>query len=150
VFHLLAAEATVLASRSGDRGRRRRGTRGRLQAAFGAASTAPPSGSRSVPGGGARRAAGLLSALIASAVPAATAARVPILEALSPESAGRRERIHGAMIGGVPPLAALAVVSDLAGGALAPVGPSPCCSLVALSLPLLAPSLARLLTRMLG
>jgi putative ABC transport system permease protein len=93
--------------------------------------------------------AGVLSALVASAVPAATAARVPILEALSPESAGRRERIHGAAIGAVPPLAAVALVSDLAGGALAPVGAVALLLAVVLSLPLLAPSLARLLTRML-
>jgi putative ABC transport system permease protein len=94
--------------------------------------------------------AGVLAALAASAVPAVTAARVPILEALSPESAGRRERVHGSTIGAVPPLAALAAVSDVAGGDLAPVGAVALLLAVALSLPLLAPWLARLLARMVG
>jgi putative ABC transport system permease protein len=53
------------------------------------------------------------------------------------------------VIGAVPPLAAVALVSDLAGGALAPVGAVALLLAVVLSLPLLAPSLAHLLTRML-
>lgn len=152
VFHLLAAEATVLALSGAAAGIVVGvGLGAALQAAFGAASTAPAVGLQVSPLAVVLAVlAGILSALVASAVPAATAARVPILEALSPESAGRRERVHGAAIGAVPPLAALAVVSDLAGGALAPVGAVALLLAVVLSLPLLAPSLARLLTRMLG
>jgi putative ABC transport system permease protein len=152
VFHLLAAEATVLALSGAAAGIVGGvGLGAALQAGFGAASTAPAVGLQVSPLAVVLAAlAGALAALVASAVPAVTAARVPILEALSPESAGRRERVHGGAIGAVPPLAALAAVSDLAGGALAPVGAVALLLAVALSLPLLAPSLARLLGRMLG
>ena len=152
VFHLLAAESTVLALSGAAAGIVGGvGLGAALQAGFGAASTAPAVGLQVSPLAVVLAAlAGALAALVASAVPAVTAARVPILEALSPESAGKRERVHGGAIGAVPPLAALAAVSDLAGGALAPVGAVALLLAVALSLPLLAPSLARLLARMLG
>ena len=152
VFHLLAAEATVLALAGAAAGIVGGvGFGAALQAAFGAVSTAPAVGLQVSPLAVALAAlAGVLAALVASAVPAAMAARVPILEALSPESAGKRERVHGSAIGAVLPLAALAAVSDLAGGDLAPVGAVALLLAVALSLPLLAPSLARLLARLLG
>ena len=152
VFHLLAAESTVLALSGAAAGIVGGvGLGAALQAGFGAASTAPAVGLQVSPLAVVLAAlAGALAALVASAVPAVTAARVPILEALSPESAGKRERVHGGAIGAVPPLAALAAVSDLAGGALAPVGAVALLLAVALGLPLLAPSLARLLARMLG
>jgi ABC-type antimicrobial peptide transport system permease subunit len=152
VFRLLAAESTVLALSGAAAGIvGGMGLGAALQAGFGAASTAPAVGLQVSPLAVVLAAlAGALAALVASAVPAVTAARVPILEALSPESAGKRERVHVGAIGAIPPLAALAAVSDLAGGALAPVGAVALLLAVALSLPLLAPSLARLLARMLG
>jgi putative ABC transport system permease protein len=94
--------------------------------------------------------AGVLAAVVAAAVPALLASRVPILEELRPEDAGRRERIHAAALGAVLPLLALAALADLSGGGAATVGAVALLLAVALSLPLLAPALAGLLGRLLG
>ncbi len=94
--------------------------------------------------------AGILAAVAASAIPAAAASRVPILDAMRPETAGRRERVSGAALGAITPLLALAALADLAGGYAVAVGAVALLLAVALSLPLLAPTLAGLLGRLLG
>jgi putative ABC transport system permease protein len=152
VFRLLTAEAMVLAlagSLAGIAGGI--GLGAALQAAFGAGSTAPSVGLQVSPVAAVLAAlAGIVATVAASAIPAAAASRVPILDALSPEPAGRRERVHAGTIWAVPPLLALTVLADLSGGDDAPVGAIALLLAVALSLPLLVPTLAHLLGRLLG
>jgi putative ABC transport system permease protein len=152
VFRLLAAEAFVLAIAGALLGVAGGVALGAgLEAAFAAGST-PSSVALQVGPVAAvlAVAAGILAALAASAIPAAAASRVPILDALNPETAGRRERLQAAALGAVPPLIALALLADLAGGDAAPVGAVALLLAVALSLPLLAPFLAGLLGGLLG
>jgi putative ABC transport system permease protein len=152
VFRLLTAEALVLAlagSLAGIAGGV--GLGAAMEAAFRAASGPSPVGLQVSPVTALLAAlAGTLATVAASAVPAAAAARVPILDAMSPETAGRRERVHAAAVGAIPPLLALAVLADLSGAGAAPVGAVALLLAVVLSLPLLVPALARLLGRMLG
>jgi putative ABC transport system permease protein len=91
--------------------------------------------------------AGTVAATLAAALPAAAAARLPILEALSPEAAGRRERVRAAALGAVPPLLALTALADLGGPAAVAVGSLALLVAVGLCLPLIAPPLSRLLAR---
>jgi putative ABC transport system permease protein len=152
VFRLLAGEALALAVAGALAGVAAGILLGlALEAAFAAGSAGPPAAFQ-VNGWVALLAAlaGIVAAVTAAAIPAVAAARIPILDALSPETASRRERIHGASLGAVPPLVALALVADLAGGGAAAVGGIALLLAVALSLPLLAPLLADLLGRVLG
>ena len=87
--------------------------------------------------------AGALAAAAAAALPAAAAARMRVLEALNPESAGRRERVHAATLGAVPALLALTVLADLSGPAAAAVGGIALLLAVGLCLPLVAPLVTR-------
>jgi putative ABC transport system permease protein len=152
VFRLLTAEALVLALAGSLVGIAAGvGLGAGLEAAFGPGSIAPSVGLQVDPLVAVLAAlAGIVATLAASAIPATSAARMPILDALSPETAGRRERIPAAAIGAIPPLLALAVVADLSGAGAAPVGAVALLLAVVLSLPLLAPLLARLLGRLLG
>jgi putative ABC transport system permease protein len=152
VFRLLAAEALILAVAGAVLGIAAGiGLGAGLEAAFRAGSTPGSVGLQVSPV--AVLVAGLvgvLVAVVAAAVPAALASRVAILDELRPGDAGRRERVHAATLGAVPPLLALAALADLSGGAGVSVGAVALLLAVALSLPLLAPGLAGLLGRLLG
>jgi len=92
---------------------------------------------------------GIVAATLAAAVPALAAARQPILDALSPETAGRREPLRGWTLGAALPLVALAAVADLGGAGLVPVGAVALLLAILLCLPLVVPPLTRLLARLL-
>ncbi|MGD0833807.1 MAG: ABC transporter permease [Candidatus Dormibacteria bacterium] len=93
---------------------------------------------------------GAAAAVAGAAVPAASSARLSILDALSADSAGRPDRLHGAPLGAVLPLLGLAVIAGLGGGAAVAVSAVAFLLAVGLSLPALAPWLTQWLGRLLG
>jgi putative ABC transport system permease protein len=152
VFRLLVGEALVLALAGAVLGvAAGAGFGALLQLAYSAPGQPPLPGLQLNPWVAVLAAAvGAAAAVAGAAIPAAASARLPVLDALGADSAGKPDRLHGAPIGAIVPLLVLAAVAGLGGGTAVAISAVALLLAVGLGLPALAPALTRGLGRLLG